>query len=132
MKNKLGLIGILIAMLAITVAVFQVHLRAMIAPEPLTIKEQVVKKGSELFGLKPKEEVTSSSQNGYFDAVSITYTVLGVIAIFFGVFSFLQKESHRFAGMAASLGIVAIGWEYVFIGLVIAIIVLLVANLDSL
>ena len=131
MKNKLGTVGILIAMLAITVAVFQVHIRVLIAPEDPTIKEQLMNKGSELLGLKSKHKISTSAATGYFDAVSITYTALGVIAMFFGVFSFLQKENHRFSGMAASLGIVAIAWEYVLIGLVIAFIVFLLANLDA-
>jgi len=132
MRSKLGTIGILIAMLAITVAVFQVHIRILIAPEDPTIKEQLMSRGSELLGLKSKEKATTSTSTGYFDAVSITYTALGVIAMFFGVLSFLQKENHRFSGMAGALGIVAIGWEYVLVGLIIAIIVLILTNLDSL
>ena len=62
--------------------------------------------------------------------VAVTYIGLGLVAIVLGIVSYIRKESHRVAGMPGALGIVATAWEYVLIGLIIAVDIMILANLN--
>jgi hypothetical protein len=55
---------------------------------------------------------------------------LGLLALVAGIASFVKNENHRISGLAGALGVVVIGWEYVLIGLVIAVVLFLLANLS--
>ncbi len=124
MKNKIGTIGIVIALIAVTIAIFQEKLRTENAPVEASITTRVINKGAEIIGVK------NNASSEYYDLVSYSYIGLGILALILGIVSYLQKENHRFSGMAGALGVIAIGWEYVLIGIVIAVIIFILANLD--
>ena len=105
MKNKIGIAGILIALLAIGIAIFQDRLRQPNPPEKASLISKVLHKSTFISGSKRKS-VTSS-----FDAVTYTYISLGFFALIFGVVSYLKNENHRFSSMAGALSVIAIGWE---------------------
>jgi len=125
MKNKIGTIGIIIAILAVGIAIFQDKLRKPDVPEKTSLVSKVLNKSPFISSSKRKTDTPS------YEAVTYTYISLGFFALILGVFSYLRNENHRFSGMAGALGIVAIGWEYVLIGLVIAIVIFILANLGS-
>jgi len=120
MKNKIGLIGILIALTAIGVAIFQDDLRPEKRSAAEQIKNLAVSTGLELLGGDAKVRRER-------DAIHLTYYGLGFIALVLGVVSFLRKESHQVAGAAGALGVIAIGWEFVMIGIIIAVVILILA-----
>lgn len=60
----------------------------------------------------------------------MVYTALGVVALGLGAFSWSQKRHIRLSGAAAALGIVAIAWEWALIGVLIAVALLIIANLN--
>ena len=61
--------------------------------------------------------------------VTMTYLALGLVALAAGVASFLRHENQRVAGMAGALGIIVIGWEYVLIGVLVAVVLLIVMSI---
>ena len=120
MKNKIGLIGILIALTAIGVAIFQDDLRPEQPSAAEKLKDLAVSKSIELLG-------GDAEGRRERDVVQLTYHGLGFIALVLGVVSFLRKESHQVAGAAGALGVIAIGWEFVLIGIIIAVVILILA-----
>jgi len=143
MKAKLGYIGIVIGIIAIAIAIFQDDLRSP-APEPTpvqveegkTLKEQAIAAGKKklsekLFGKKevaPKEaEVETSSKR---DKIEILYMSLGILALALGAFSWAKKEHHRVASAAVALGLIAVAWQFVLIGVSIAVVLYIIANFD--
>ena len=126
MKNKFGTIGIVMAIIAITIAIFQNSLRPQIetTDETLSPKSITAKIFSKSFNLLlGQENIAPADSKQAFDTVSYTYMGLGLLALIFGIASFLRKESYRFSGMATGLGIVAIGWEFVMLALGIVILI---------
>ncbi|MGI9204458.1 MAG: hypothetical protein ACR2Q3_10635 [Woeseiaceae bacterium] len=123
MKSKFGLAGICIAIFAIAIAIFQDDIR----PEPPPVSTQLADRVSDavakIGGLEVKESASK-------DWVTIAYMGFGLLALVAGIVSFVQKENHRVSGLAGALGVVAIAWEYVLIGVVIAVVLFLLANLD--
>lgn len=123
MKNKFGIAGICIAIFAIAIAVFQDDIR----PEPPSASVQLAERVSDVVakigGIESKESAAR-------DWVTLAYIGLGLLALIAGIVAFVQKESHRVAGMAGALGVVAIAWEYVLIGVVVAVVLFLLVNLD--
>ena len=122
-KNVFGIVGIVIALTGIGIAIFQDELGSDPPPVSTQLKEKVLHKGAELLGVETK---ASSVKR---DFVKIASMSLGLLAIVLSVVSFIRKEYYRIAGMAGTLGIVAITWEYVVIGVVIAIIVFIIINI---
>lgn len=123
MKNAIGMAGILIALLAIGVAAFQEQLRPPPPPAKTQLKERVVEKAAELVGI---ESESSASR----DWITLIYIGLGFLALVVAVVAYVTGESHRISGMAGALGVIAIGWEYVLIGIVVAIVILILANIS--
>lgn len=123
MKNQVGIAGICIAIIAIGIAIFQDDLR----PEPLSPATQLADRVSETVAKIGGIEIEESSSR---DWVTLTYIGLGFLALIAGIVSFVQKENHRVSGMAGALGVVAIAWEYVLIGVVVAVVLYLLANLN--
>jgi hypothetical protein len=124
MKNILGTLGIVVALIGITVAIFQDDLRPSPPLAAEQLKEKVLQKGAAMLGVRVEEKTERH------DFVAVTYIGLGLAAIVLAVVSYIRKESHRVAGMAGALGIMATAWEYVLIGLVIAVIILILSNLN--
>ena len=122
-SNKIGLLGILFALLGVGVAVLQDDLRSRIAPDSPKLVERVAVKGIKLFGNKVIEEEKH-------DVVDYIYIGLGLIAFALAVISYIVKENHRISAAAGALGIIALAWQYVLIGLVIAVVLFFLASLS--
>jgi len=122
-KNTFGIIGIFIAIIAIAVAVFQDDLRPTPPPASELLTTRVLEKGVELF----TGEVEKMKKR---DLVRYSYAGLGLLALILGVASFTNKENTRISGLAGGLGIIAIAWEYVLIGIVIAVVIIMIAEFD--
>jgi hypothetical protein len=65
------------------------------------------------------------------DIPTILYLIFGFLAIGFGVIAFLNQESRRTSGMAAALGVVAIGWSYVLLAVFVAVLILVFGVLSD-
>lgn len=123
MKNKFGIAGICIAIFAIAIAIFQDDIR----PEPPTVSVQLADRLADAVAKIGGVETDESSPK---DWVTLAYIGLGLLALVAGIVSFVQKENHRVSGMAGALGVVAIAWEYVLIGVIVAVVLFLLVNLD--
>jgi hypothetical protein len=123
MKNAIGLTGIGIALIGLCLAVFQDDLR----PDPPSVstqlRERVTVAISDLAGVQANRAESR-------DWVAVSYVALGLLALIAGVASFVRNENHRIAGMAGALGVVVIAWEYVLVGVIIAVVVFILANLN--
>jgi len=106
--------------LGIAVAIFQDDIRTGIQQDKTSLSAQVLKKSTSLFTNKQEEP-------GY-DKVDYVYTIIGLIALVFGVVSYLHKENFRISSAAAALGIISIAWHYVLIAVVIAIVLIIIGS----
>lgn len=95
LTNKLGTLGIVIALFAVTIAIFQDRIRTETAPTETTISARVIDKTANLLRLNSKTNTTK------YDAVSYSYIGLGLLALILGVSSYLRKES-RYGGSLRS------------------------------
>ena len=137
MKHNFGTYGIIIGLLALCIAIFQNDLRPEelepIESEP-SLKELAVKASKEFIDDKIlKQESTSSApqipSTEKHDAIQLTYMLLGFFAIVLGAISWIKKDHIRLSGGAISIGIIAVAWQYVLIGITIAVIILILANI---
>lgn len=122
MINKIGIIGIIVAFLGITVAIFQDDIRKSIEPKNPGLSAQALAKGKAL--------LTGKKDTSEHDKIDYVYIGLGLLAFVLGVISYLRKENHRISATSAALGIIAIAWHYVLIGVVIAIIILVIGGVS--
>ena len=120
-RNRIGIIGLVVALLGIGVAIFQDDIRSHFDTEPVEVRDRVVEKGAELLGI----EITSDTTR---DKVTWVQFGLGFIAIILGVVSWIRKENHRVSASAAALGIIAVAWEYVLIAAAVAVLLLIVGS----
>ncbi|MBL9205364.1 MAG: hypothetical protein JNN01_09785 [Opitutaceae bacterium] len=79
------------------------------------------------FSLKPKKDEPNSQPAS---VVRIAYTALGLMAIGLGVVAWTRKEQARIAGGAAALGLIAVAWQWVLLGVGIAVLLLILASLS--
>ncbi len=152
MREYIGLMGLVIGTIAVGIAIFQGNIRDVVSPpEPevqneRSIKELAVDAGKKMLAdrLREKQEnpvpppTSNSEKSGMFsgvsdkyDSVSMVYALLGFIAMVLGVVSWVKKDHIRISGSAISLGLMAVAWQYVLIGVTIAIIILIIANLSA-
>ncbi len=129
-----GVIGLIIGLLALTTAVFQGDLRAAFKPaNDDSLKFLAIKAGKSLIKRKvlgqQQPDVLERVANDTHDMIQIIYMALGLLAIIFGIISWLNKEHIRMSGVVISLGLVAIAWQYVIIAVIIAILILIISNL---
>lgn len=124
-KNKLAIIGVLIALLGIGVAIFQEKIRSSTAPEATSLKVRVMHAGAILIGEKGPEVKEK------YDWITYSYMALGFLGLVFGVLAFLRHESLRHAGMSVALGLIAIAWEYVVVAIVIGVVILIIVSIIS-
>ena len=125
MNGKAGLAGIAVALIAISIAVFQDDLRTVIAMDSAqpALGERIIERGRSLFD--------RSSSGSDHDLIDYSYRGLGFVAIILAVISFLKSEPLRLAAVAAALGIIAIAWQYVLVGVVVAIVILIIVGLTG-
>ncbi len=121
MINRIGKTGIILAIIAIGIAVFQDGIRESIDLTGSSEKVSVFKKGITIFS-RDKPEIER-------DYIDYSYMGIGFLAMTLGVFSFLGKENHRVSGTAAALGLIAIAWHYVLIGIVLAVFIFFFTSL---
>lgn len=139
MKKHIGTLGLIMGICAVLVAAFQNDLKQQ-DPQPApkaeeSLKELAIEASKKLIKekiLNEQEaeepaptpvELTSPKDN-----IQRLYMALGLLAMIFGVFSWIQKDHIRVSGAAISLGLVAIAWQYVLIAVFVAIIIMLIAN----
>jgi len=124
-------------MLALAMAVFQADIRATVksapAPEP-SLGELAIDAGKHLIrekflGQKEKAPISNTSSDNLHDWVQIIYMSLGVIGIFLGIISWINKENMRISGSAVSLGFIVAAWQYTVIAIGIAVVIILVSYL---
>lgn len=120
MKNRIGIVGICIAVVALGIAIFQDDIR----PEQPSATTSL---GDRVFEVVKSIGSDDTDKRLSRDWVTLTYIGLGFVALVAGIVSFIRKEDHRVSGMAGAIGVVAIGWEYVLIGVVIAVVLFLLA-----
>ena len=122
-QNIFGALGILIALIAVGIAA-SYHLGVGDSEiQSKSTTEKVLEKGAELLGLETEEQEPEAANYWIY-----AYLSLGILALALGVVSYIKKENHRIAGMAGALAIVAIGWQFIMIGLAVALIIFLLAN----
>ena len=141
MKHKIGIIGLIVGLIAVGLAIFQNDLRPQQPPpepkpEP-TFKELAVEAGKKVISdkiLKKEAEpppITEDSLVSSHDGVELSYMILGFLAMVLGVVSWVKKDHIRISGGAISLGLMAVAWQYVLIGVVIAVVIIIVANISA-
>ncbi len=108
-------------MIGISIAVFQDDLRARLSPDSPKLVERVAEKGIRLFD-------SGTVAEDKHDAIDFIYIGLGLLGLSLGVGSYIAKENHRVSAVAGALGIVALAWQYVLIGVVIAVVVFFLAS----
>jgi hypothetical protein len=152
MRKYMGIIGILMGLIAVGIAIFQGNIRDRVSPakpevqEEKSIKDLAVGAGKRMLTdmLREKQEdpvsqpASTPEKRGLFsgvsdkyDSVSMVYVVLGFIAMVLGIASWVTKDHIRISGGAISLGLMAVAWQYVLIGITIAIIIFVIANLSE-
>ncbi len=152
MKGYIGIIGLVIGVIAVGIAIFQGNIRDVVSPpEPevqdeRSIKELAVEAGKKMLVDKLREKQTDSmpqrpsvsEKTGFFsgvgekyDSVALVYAVLGFLAMVLGIVSWVKKDHIRISGGAISLGLMAVAWQFVLIGVTIAIIIFILANLSA-
>ena len=121
-KNMIGIIGLVIALAGVGVAIFQDDLRPAATDTPVELKDRVIEAGAELLGVEVERK-------GSADTVRIVQFALGFLAIVLGVISWVRKEDHRMSSVPIALGIIVVAWEYVLIGVGVAVVVMILGSL---
>ncbi len=134
-RNYLGVIGLTVGLIAVAIAIFQNDLRPPEPEDNRTLTEVAGEATKKLIREKIlKEEPESppvADHEKRHDFIAITYMSLGFLAMVFGITSWVRKDHIRLSGGAVAVGLVAVGWEYVLVGLCIAVIVLVFANFSA-
>lgn len=140
MSNRLAAIGLVIALIAVGMAAFRNnYLYPAPPPEPqkTTLKEVAGEAAKKLLEEKilrrqptappVHEDLSRLPLHPY----QMVYTALGLLGFTLGILSWCRKEHIRLAGAAAAVGLMAVCWEWVLIGICIAIVILVLANLSA-
>ncbi len=131
MRHRFATIGLIIGFLAVAVAAFEDHLVAPNQPpeDKRSLGELATEAGKKLLKEKVLKEETAEPPAKPFHPVRIIYTLLGLAAMGLGAVSWIKKEHVRMSGGAVALGLVAVCWQWVLIGVGVAVVVFLLANL---
>ncbi len=127
MKNRIGIAGLAVGFVALAGAIFQNKFREATEtpPEPEPTLRELAKEAGKNW-LKDRilkdEQESPPSKRVAVDQVDLAYMGLGLSAIILGVISWTRKENIRIAGAALSLGLVAVAWQYVLIGIGVAVV----------
>lgn len=137
-KHTLGKIGIVVGGVALLIALF--HFWAgPFSPQP-TIDSYVAEKAASIrqktIDALAGKEVRAESFSVNYDAdkiVDILTALLGGVACILGILSFAKRESIRFAGGAAALGVSAIAFQFIaMFAMALLVVILIAAVLSSL
>jgi hypothetical protein len=130
MRHLYSSIGLLLGFVALCLAAFESHLLAA-EPVPKPDKRGVLEIGAGNRTLTVKLRKEEPPPRKLMNPVRVSYTVLGLAAIGLGTVSWIKKEHIRMSGGAAALGLLAVAWQWVLIGVCIAIVVFIIANLSA-
>lgn len=128
MRHPYSTIGLIIAFAAVCLAAFETM---NASPESRSKSERTgwhIRFSKHTLSLTSQKEEPASQPA---TTVRIVYTALGLLAIGLGVFSWTRKEHGRIAGGAAALGLIAVAWQWVLIGVCVAIAVFILACLST-
>jgi hypothetical protein len=129
MRHWYSTIGLILGFVAVAIAAFESHLVASAPKEDKrSLRELATEAGKKLLKEKVLKEEAPPPPPKPFHPVKITYTVLGLAAIGFGAFSWIKKEHVRMSGGAVALGLLAVCWQWVLIGVCIAVVIFLLAQ----
>ena len=129
--------GLIIGLVAVGTAIFQDELRPPPPEDNRTLTEVAGEAARNLIREKLLREddgkpALPSTPENQRDVIVITYMALGFAAMALGLTSWIRKEHIRLSGGAIALGLIAVGWEYVLIGILIAVVILIVSHISSL
>lgn len=132
MRHLYSTIGLILGFIGVCVAAFETQAAK---PEP----PRQEKRGSALeigtakhtLTLKLRKDEAPPPPQSQIRPLRITYTLLGLAAMGLGAFSWIRKEHIRMSGGAAALGLLAVAWQWVLIGVVVAIVIFVLANLSA-
>lgn len=137
LKKHIGIIGLIIGFIGIATVIFEKDIAELITPKE-TVSAKADKKKPLLsinLGNKKisfgKSKSTPQADKTPTDTkpIRIIYSILGLCAIIAGIIAWIRKENLRICGGAVSVGLIAIAWQYVLIGIIaIAIAAILSAN----
>ncbi|MEM9282617.1 MAG: hypothetical protein AAGA96_12385 [Verrucomicrobiota bacterium] len=133
-RNYIGIAGLTVGLVAVAIAVFQNDLRPPPPEDDRTFTEVAGEAASKLIKekiLKEEEAAALPPNENRNDGIAITYMSLGFLAMVLGITSWIRRDHIRISGGAIAVGLVAVGWEYVLIGLVIGIVILVIANFSA-
>lgn len=149
MNFHYGIIGLVVGLIAVGIAIFENDLLAAPEPEPVvmadeSLKDLAVEASKKLIRdkwlnkddakpepSKEKKTVLGMEIDVRHNGVQLTYMALGFAAMILGTVSWVKKDHIRLSGGAVALGLVAVAWQYVLIGVVIAIVIFVIANLGA-
>jgi hypothetical protein len=133
MRSRIATIGLIIGFLAVVLAAFESHLIAVEAPteDQRSLAELAKEAGKKVLKEKVLKEEPAKPVPPPFHPVRVAYTLMGLIAMGLGAISWIRKEHIRMAGAAAALGLIAVCWQWVVIGVCIAVVLFLLANFST-
>lgn len=117
-KNNLGYIAIITALIGIFIAIFQIQLTNMFFPEA---DQSLLEQAAKL--LTDKGGITDSP-------IPMIFMGLGFIAFVLAVFSFVRKEDRTISKIAAGLSVLAIGWEYIILIIIVMSVLIAINTFD--
>lgn len=132
MRHRFATIGLIVGFLAVVIAAFESHLAAANPPpeDKRSLRELATEAGKKVLKEKVLKEEPSEPPPKPFRPVRVVYTLLGLAAMGLGAISWIKKEHIRMSGGAVALGLVAICWQWVLIGVCIAVVIFLLAHLS--
>lgn len=132
MRHLYSSIGLILGFLGICVAAFDSHAAQA---EPPTNENRggvlEIGAGKRTLTLKLRKDEPPPPTRRFKQPLRIAYTALGLAAIGLGTFSWIKREHIRMSGGAAALGLMAVAWQWVLIGVLIAIVIFILANLSA-
>jgi hypothetical protein len=133
MRHRYSIIGLVIGFLAVAVAAFESHLIAAVAPpeDKRSLGELATEAGKKILKEKVLKEAPAEPPPKPFHPIRIAYTLLGLAAIGFGAVSWIKKEHIRMSGGAVALGLIAICWQWVLIGVCVAVVIFILSLLSA-
>jgi len=131
MRHKFATVGFAIGITAVGIAAFEDHLGAQKpgVEDARTVGQLAGEAAKRLvkeriFKVEPQAKAPEK-----FPPARVAYTLLGVAAIGLSTFSWVRREHVRLAGGAAALGLLAVCWPWVMVGVMLAVLLFLLANL---
>ena len=130
MRHLFSTIGLILGFVALGIAAFETHLVASqpVKEDTRTLRELASEAGKRLLKERVLKEEPVAPAPKPFHPVRIAYTLLGLGAMGLGLFSWIKKEHVRMSGGAVALGLLAVCWQWVLIGVCIAVVIFLLAH----